>query len=525
MNDTTTIGATIIGTSTATKAKDMFRNGRRLKGFNFSNKSERAAHVAAFLAWLPSDLREAPGIDWEGLPSKVMGYLLKGNADGPDVDASTIALGCAAGERSKTSYTRCVDLATLLRRLRDEYGLRDLGELRTPGVWQRFVVDREITPFESKCMITYGLFATKPVPAWLGSLDAIERARWAPRTLPVPPVGLITRLNQYRRIESEGRENRKAQTDILVPIFPLLVALAQLRKQALQRLVERFHAERQRVEATEIALPHRFVMTETLRTIGGDATSIGEAYFIEREVTLHFTLWDRRSWVLAHPERYGGTTTKFARRETPSSSYGHRNGRHFLLQYEGAPGDLFWFGDVITGDDLYEGTSGRSPFRVARRGLLQPSHHQARFLRHGRQPGELLFDVECLYRGVLYGAALAMAVLTSAARVGELLQFAIHRYKMELVPEFDPQLRKTGKLTPCVFQYLLPKGATHETERQLFLITPEVAGLLDEITVGLEAAHGEVPVVETVYQAKAEDLSPGGVFSNGRRVKTAAPAY
>lgn len=508
MTDTTTIDAIIIETSTATITEGISRNGGRPKRLNFSNKSERAAHVAAFLAWLPSDLREAPGIDWEGLPSSVMGYLLKGSADGPDIDAITIALGCAVGERSKTSYGRCVDLATLLRRLRDEYGLRDLSELGTPGVWQRFVADRELTSFESKGMNTYGFFASRRIPAWLESLDAAERARWAPRTLPRPPVGLLLRLNQYRRIESEAQENRKAQTDTLVPLFPLLVALAQLRKQALQRLVERFHAERQRAEGDEIALPHRFVLTETLRTIGEGATTLGEACFIEREVTLHFTLWDRRSWVLAHPERYCRSTITSARTRATRTSYGPGKDRHFLLQYQGPPADLFWFGDVLANDDLYEGTSSKSPFKVARSGLLQPSNHQARFFRHGRQPGELLFDPECLYRGVLYGAALAMAALTSAARVSELLQFATPRYKIELVPEFDAELRKTGNQTPCVFQYLLPKGSTHETERQLFLITPEVAHLLDEITLGLEAAHGEVPVVETVYQAKAEDLPP-----------------
>src|SRR2546430_17411528 len=44
---------------------------------NFSNPTQRDAHLQAFLAWLPKVLHDAPGIDWEQLPSPLMGYLIR----------------------------------------------------------------------------------------------------------------------------------------------------------------------------------------------------------------------------------------------------------------------------------------------------------------------------------------------------------------------------------------------------------------------------------------------------------------
>ncbi len=500
-------GAEGSGKGPAVTAAPVASRTKRADGLSFRNKSKRAAHVAAFLAWLPADLRAAPGIDWEPVPSRVIGYLLNGNADGPDRDAIILATGCAFGNRASSAYARCINVTALLRRLRDEFDLRDQDELRRPAIWRRFVGERQLSPYESRCLFDYDCLTNKEVLRWLDALDPAERAAWLPRTLPCAPAGLLPRLNQSRRIFIEGREQRKARTDVLVPLFPLFVALAQLRKQAMQRLVERFRVERRRVEAGEVALPHRFTMQETLRVVAEDAATLADAHFVERTVPLQFILWDRRSWVLAHPERYSKSTLRYAQQETAGRSFDKDAQRHFHLQYEGPAEDLLWFGDVIARNLLHDLADRESPFAVSRRGLLQPSTHQSRFLLYGQRPGEMLFDPECLYRGVLYGAALAMAALTSAARAGELLQFAVTRYKVELVPEFDAHLRKTGNRIPCVFQHLLPKGSTEEAERQLFLVTPEVAELLEEIVTGLEAKYGEVPLVETVNSARAEDLT------------------
>ena len=62
---------------------------------NFSDPHLRPAHLQAFFAWLPPILHDAPGICWESLPSRVMGYLIRNVADNPDGIAITLAIGSA----------------------------------------------------------------------------------------------------------------------------------------------------------------------------------------------------------------------------------------------------------------------------------------------------------------------------------------------------------------------------------------------------------------------------------------------
>jgi len=481
--------------------------GKRLIGLNFSNVSQRAEHLAAFRAWLSPLLRTAPGIDWDALPSKVIGFLMNTADATTDCEALVLAVGCAKGVRVGTLYNDIRLLNGLLRRLRSDFGLRDLNELQGTEIWQRFAGDRDLLPWEGNALLAYGRYAAVVVRAWLESLPQADYRRWVGRVLPAPPVRLAERFSQIARIEDEARERRKERADVLVPLFPLLVALAELRKQAMQRLLERYREECRRVDAGQVALPHRFTVTETLRSVDEGTLALAEARFIERQVTMTFILWDRRSWALGHRERYGETSLKHAALRSPSSSFGHKH-EHYFLQYEGAHDDLLWFGDLLAEGALHQREHRQSRFLVSRSGLLQPPGDRATFLLRQTRPGEILLDPESLYRGVLYGAALAAIALTNASRLSELLQVAMESYVVQMVPEFDEQLHKTGRLVPCYFQRLLPKGATHDAQRQLFLITPEVADLLNEIAAGLEAAHGDVPVVRTPHSSKAEDLQP-----------------
>lgn len=481
--------------------------GKRLVGFNFSNKAERAAHVAAFLAWLPQALRAAPGVDWAALPSRIMGFLMNTADTSPDRERKALAVACAERARAVTLYNDVRMLHALLNQLRHSYGVGDLADLRTAGIWRRYAGDRDLTPFEASSLLAYGRYANVVMPHWLESLAPSERVYWADFVLPRPPARMVEQFSQQARIEAESRERRKGYSDTLVPLFPLLVTLAELRKQAMQRLQARFAEECRRAERGEVTLPHTFALRETLRDIAADALTLAEARLVERTVVLNFTLWDRRSWVLAHPDRYGATTQKRAVGRYRGSSYA-REREHYFLQFIGEPTDLYWFGDIIATGALHQHAGRKSDFIVSRSGILQPPGSPASFLLRGARQGELLLDPESLYRGVLYGAALAAATLTNACRLNELLQISMESYVVELVPEFDGQLQKTGRLIPCVFQKLLPKGAAHESERQLFLITTGVAELLNEIAAGLEAAHGEVPVVQVVHSSKAEDLQP-----------------
>src|SRR5205823_3572192 len=49
----------------------------RVSRLNFSDPAQREAHLQAFQCWLPQVLHDAPGLRWERLPSRVMGYLIE----------------------------------------------------------------------------------------------------------------------------------------------------------------------------------------------------------------------------------------------------------------------------------------------------------------------------------------------------------------------------------------------------------------------------------------------------------------
>lgn len=61
----------------------------------FSNAAERATHLRLFFAWLPKVLHDAPGIQWDQLPSQAMGHLVRTVADHPDALPIALAVGCA----------------------------------------------------------------------------------------------------------------------------------------------------------------------------------------------------------------------------------------------------------------------------------------------------------------------------------------------------------------------------------------------------------------------------------------------
>src|SRR5260221_2623542 len=105
---------------------------------SFSNVQEREAHIRAFFAWLPQILREAPGIQWERLPSQVMGYLIRTVADNPDAIPLTLAIGSAMDAmKPKSLYASCQSITNLLKRLRSHYGMTTLAELAERSIWDQ----------------------------------------------------------------------------------------------------------------------------------------------------------------------------------------------------------------------------------------------------------------------------------------------------------------------------------------------------------------------------------------------------
>jgi hypothetical protein len=251
------------------------------------------------------------------------------------------------------------------------------------------------------------------------------------------------------------------------------------------------------VEEGSVALPYHFEHTDIIPEINRDARTISQVQIQGREVTMKFILWDKRTWVRGHKERVSSRTQRVA--QGGYEAYVQELNSIFV-QYEGEPGQLLWFGDIIqnrllqgfdTGYTISNQQRYQERSRLARNlgfssgckcsrpALLAPSD-QWFSKENVHQDGDYLFEPESLYRGVLFGAALAMIALSNGSRVSELLQVSwnkerrITRTETVVVVGEDgqPVMGNDGKpLTKHVkihLQHLLPKGSKTEEERQLF---------------------------------------------------------
>ncbi len=486
--------------------------------YAFSNPAERAKHVRLFFAWLSPVLRDAPGIEWHQLPSQVMGHLVRTVGDHPDAVPIALAIGCTIPAMKRQALLHVSStLLSLLRRLRANYGMNQFSHLADRELWTRFVSGRQLSPGEVRALTVYATIAFTHERIYLESLDERRRLLLEPYALPPLPARFLERYAQRRASAEATIARRKEQSDVLVPLFPLLIELAQFRKQAAERLYKAFCLYRDQAEACEIALPYRFQYTDRSFSVTEDAPTMAAVSIVERTVTLSLTLWNRASWVEAHPELYGRCSQWQRKRQMLAYT---AEKEIYFLQYEGPPQDLLWCGDILAtwpvlppATSLAESEDAQTRLWhtvlcLDRPGLLAPPKRSSVWFRHAMSTGALLFEPESLYRGVLYAATLATLALTNGSRVSELLQVSATRFETIVVDELKQQ-QPTGRKIGLLVQKLLPKGYAQESERQFFLIGEMASRLLREIGQLLEATHGgTIPVVHPTRSTKEDDLLP-----------------
>src|SRR5260370_39916045 len=95
-----------------------------------------------------------------------------------------------------------------------------------------------------------------------------------------------------KRIRAEQQIKRKAQSDILVPLYPVLRQLGRFRKQLAERTLLAIREARCKVEAGEATLPYHFQHHDAIPKLNRDARSITRVPIWGRQATMHCTLWD-----------------------------------------------------------------------------------------------------------------------------------------------------------------------------------------------------------------------------------------
>jgi len=495
----------------------------------------------SFDVWLPAEVRAAPGIDWAALPRSVKVYFLNTVGDSPDAAPLALAIGLVhrSGAMAHSTFRVLAQLNALLRRLRRECGLYTLPQLADGTFWDRvhttYASDRrtdgrsfppgvanEIRHYNGVTQrhvraYAHELRAGDGGTAWQAALDALapERVtRWPDLLLPAMPPGWFERSTIRSTATAEANTAVLEKTEVLFRLHTPLAQLATMRCATVRDLMLRYRAEL--AEARRLGqFPRRFEHEAHIpRFLDNAAATAAQIRYDVRTVTLSLAVWDRVSWAEAHRDRVSrGTCENIERRV---GAY-HPAATTYYLECLNPPDDLFWFGHIVA-----QGVLGRPTRASARQGaaallgeprgintrppgLLDPALSNAVWLRNKVRPGEMLMDIEALYRGILYGTALAIAALTSAARVSELLQFSNRRWD---VIETPAELSLTRPRRVLV-QWVLPKGGKVDADRRWKLVAPDLQPLLREIIELLTAHHGgTVPIIRPTGNNKEEFLVP-----------------
>jgi hypothetical protein len=386
------------------------------------------------------------------------------------------------------------------------------------------VTQKVLTPGDYQNFKAYAAFTESHLPDHVEQLNGAERTRIAPYMLPRLPRGFRKQhCPASEKFEGEKRR-RKAKSDVVAPLHSLLIALVRFRKQSAERLLSAYHEALEEAKRGDIEFPLSFSYQEELVTINRDARTVAEVHLEKRSVTLRFLLWNRKTWVLKHPDDY-----QYAIKHKAALGIAEFAQPQFFIQCLNPAEELLWFGDLIKyrllqqkvprnitpedaerRRDLLSQVGMATGFSCSRDGLLTPAHDLIVALSTAiARSGALLFDAESLCRGALFASALATLALTNGSRMCELLQVSADRFRVRpYVVQEDGHSTLEERMMRL--QLLLPKGKHIEAERKLFPVSEWSWDLLCEIGQELKNAHqGRIPVVSPhPANLKVGDLSP-----------------
>jgi hypothetical protein len=394
----------------------------------------REQHLQAFFAWLHPDLHSLPGIDWTKMPSHLIGYLVNTVGDAYHAPHLALVAGVSLGVMGiETLSTSISDLHVLLSFIQKHCDSWD-GQNVTRAVWEEYVTKVEQTSRRKHILTSYSALTERHLPDFLEQQTTEIRSYLAPYVLPRLPARFMEQYSGAKKVVAEQRQRRKEKSDVLVPLHSILVALVQLRKQAAQRLLLAFREACQRAEAGE-ELPLCFSYEEELVEINRDAITVADVRLEKRRVILAFKLWKRQAWIKYHQDDFSKATKRKAKQG--KLTYQSDRERYFV-EFLGQPDDLLWIGNIVANGILMhlqgfqrrgytEAIAKKRPQQLAYAksigvpqgfaadcpGVLTADGHFGQWLATVVQSSEaLIFDPESLYRGCLFGAALATLALT-----------------------------------------------------------------------------------------------------------------
>lgn len=339
---------------------------------------------------------------------------------------------------------------------------------------------------------------------WLRSLPDSDQERYRSFVLPYIDSKELEEYTSYKQILERQRQKRKAETDALMPNFLEIRAQAHLRFNKMERLHEGWIQATQTIVEQNLSLPFKFS-------------------YEEAQERLHFIIWDRRSFALAHQNLYNSATIKKAHQGT--GSYRDQVNRPFLefvraeRLNDDAPPEGLWFeemvkvgvigqaGQRLQGQELATKRQdwlktwgyGRdddelsAPFRVQVTGVLNWTKPDGAYIGLTQvKTGKVFIPVEPFYIATLFGLLAIELFTTTGMRINELLQI---RLTEEAFTRIEIPASVEGQPPSVRYAFhLIPKGERTDKSHEFF-IAPETTKLLVKVAKMLESHYGLKPDV------------------------------
>ena len=460
------------------------------------------------------------GGSWLKVHNRLVTYLEKSVVGNPWLDhLALIAAVMTARQRDVNTVANTIAiLHTRWRVLFPTLGLETINdwdaEKHLPMYLKGEVLPEDSQYTRTNFWIRYNS-ATKLVWRWFKTLLETDKQVYQQFVLPEVNYELVSSLVKRKEVEQQQQQIRKEETDALMYKFPELRALAHGRYNKIARLREKWYEVVEKLKTNQHILPLTFSYQEGT----------------ER---LHFRVWDRCSFVLAHQDSYSKSPITQAIKGVEAFCAKHN---HLFLEFVKAEPLVndslcvgFWFEEL-----LREGIIGQGPRcirdeEIAKRqqawlkswgygeesldhraapfwtqvsGLLSwpLAQGQSAFMRKAQAKAEgILIPIEPFYSAALFGLLAIDLFTTTGMRINEVMQ-------IRLTPDCFVRLSipATSKNKLATFRYLfrlIPKGERRDTPHDYFIgeetkrLLVKVAKMLEE-HYSLHLSEGEtLPAVE-----------------------------
>jgi hypothetical protein len=392
----------------------------------------------------------APRLDWNQMDRRYFSYLIRTvHGDNAPWFEHLVLLAAVLdtyiGLDPSTVAQRLQYLHARWRMLFPAYGLTTWTSWRPEEHLPRYLNDRQFSDTlhtRDQFLRSYTVAAEHSQAYWR-ALPKAEQVIYQQWMLPPVPKHLAKQCSRRTEVLAAQKDRRKRETDAITPHLSKIRGEAHLRWNELKRLRSTFQETLSRVK------------------LGAEQVPLAFSYEEPRYGRLHFVVWDRPRFVLAHQEQYRPRTIARAKEQAKQQVF--ELDSCFLefvrveslteaVQADRSDAGPFWFGDLLRygllRDNPFRGDQeelerrrayleswgylsedeGMAPaaFRTCVAGLLTSPKFLGSFLSHAqRHTQKVLFQVEPLFAAATFGLTGLDLLTTTGMRITEMLQVSL----------------------------------------------------------------------------------------------------